>query len=102
MLQCRHCGAAVTVSEPIPREASCEKCLRDLHACVNCRHYDPSYHNSCRETEAEMVQDRERRNFCEFFSFTTAPVSAKPGTDRAASARAKLDALFRKPGADAS
>jgi len=117
--QCQHCGAAVPLAEPIPRESSCESCRRDYHACRQCRHYDPSRHNRCRETEAEMVEDKERRNFCEFFAFNPAPFRAAgrdqsreaqarakleglfgggtPTPDRATDARARLDALFKKP-----
>ena len=94
--QCQHCGAAVTVSEPIPRESSCESCRHDYRACRQCRHYDPALNNSCRETEAELVEDKERRNFCEYFSFNAAPFSpASKDTTREAQARAKLEGLFR-------
>jgi hypothetical protein len=97
-LQCQFCGSAVTLAEPIPRESSCEKCRHDYHSCRQCRHYDTSRHNSCRETQAEMVEDKERRNFCEFFDFNQAPFrGAAPNTSREAQARAKLDALFKKP-----
>lgn len=122
--QCQHCGAAVTLAEPIPRESSCESCRRDYHACRQCRHYDPTRNNSCRETEAELVEDKGRRNFCEFFAFNPAPFT--PGSrdagreaqarakleglfkggdkdatpDRSQDARARLDALFRKPAPD--
>jgi hypothetical protein len=92
--QCQHCGAAVTLAEPIPRESSCESCRRDYHACRQCRHYDPSRHNQCRETEADMVEDKERRNFCEFFDFNPAPFRAGAASGREADARAKLDSLF--------
>ncbi len=119
--QCQFCGAAVTVSEPIPRESSCESCRHDYRSCRQCRHYDLSLNNSCRETEAELVEDKERRNFCEYFDFNPAPFratnrdtsreaparaklesmfkggSAQPAPDRASDARAKLDALFKKP-----
>lgn len=102
MPQCQFCGAAVTLGEPIPRESSCEKCLRDLRCCRQCRHYDPALNNSCRETEAELVEDKKRRNFCEFFSINPAPF--RPETqdrDREAQARAKLEGLFKggAPGA---
>ncbi len=94
--QCQFCGAAVTLSEPIPRESSCESCRRDYHACRQCRHYDPALNNSCRETEAELVENKERRNFCEFFSFNPAPFrAATADTSREAQARAKLAGLFR-------
>ena len=121
--QCQFCGAAVTLSEPIPRESSCESCRHDYRACRQCRHYDPALNNSCRETEADLVEDKERRNFCEFFTFNPAPFRAaardagreaqarakleslfggKPAgaPDRAQDARARLDALFKKPPPD--
>lgn len=101
--QCQFCGAAVTVSEPIPRESSCEGCRRDYHSCRQCRHYDPTRNNACRETEAELVEDKERRNFCEFFAFNPAPFNPASG-DRAreTQARARLEGLFGKSGGDAA
>jgi hypothetical protein len=98
--QCQFCGAAVTLGEPIPRESSCEKCLRDLRCCRQCRHYDPALNNSCRETEADLVEDKERRNFCEFFSINPAPFrAAAMDKSREAQARAKLEGLFGGSGA---
>ena len=94
-LECHFCGAPVTVSEPIPRDSECESCRHDLRCCINCRHYDTRYNNSCRETEAELVEDKARRNFCEFFYFNREPFQAAGAPSRRASdARAKLDALF--------
>jgi len=120
MPQCQFCGAPSTLSEPIPRDATCEQCQRDLRCCRQCRHYDPALNNSCRETEAEPVEDKQRRNFCEFFTPNPAPFraasvdkgreaqarakleslfggKAPPVADRTQDARAKLDALFKKP-----
>ena len=98
--QCQFCGTTVTVSEPIPRESSCEGCRRDYHSCRQCRHYDPTRNNACRETEADLVEDKERRNFCEFFAFNPAPFNAATkDARREAQARSKLDALFGGKGA---
>ena len=53
----------------------------------------------CREPQAEWVTDRERRNFCDYFSLN--PVGGKGATgkggvtDRASTARSKLDQLFK-------
>jgi hypothetical protein len=100
-LQCHFCGAPVTVGEPIPREGECDSCRKDLKCCRNCRHYDPRYNNSCVETQAELVEDKERRNFCEYFSFSREPFQAPVSSARSVEARAKLDALFGgKPSAD--
>lgn len=52
------------------RSESCPKCGADLHVCRNCRHYDERAYNACREPQAERVLEKERSNFCDYFSFT--------------------------------
>jgi len=94
-LTCRHCGTPVPLDEPLPRDLVCEGCNRDLRACLQCRHYDTNYNNSCRETMADPVVDKDRRNFCEYFSFSRVPFTGKaPARDRAAEARARLEGMF--------
>jgi len=90
---CRSCGKLLSLALPIPRDSECPSCGHDVRACVNCRHYDPGYHNSCRETAAEPVEDRHRRNFCEYFELSDEPWKAG-GTAAVDQARAKLDRLF--------
>ena len=100
-LVCQTCGAPVPLEEPIPRDAECASCGTDLRCCRNCRHWDVHYNNQCRETEAEPVADKTRRNFCEFFYFSRAtPAAGARPVDRQAEARAKLEALFKKPPPD--
>jgi hypothetical protein len=94
MSVCQHCGASIALSEPVPRDAECSGCGRDLRACIQCRHYDPALNNSCRETEAEPVAEKERRNFCEFFAFAPGRRAQAQDSGRQAQARAKLEALF--------
>jgi predicted RNA-binding Zn-ribbon protein involved in translation (DUF1610 family) len=99
-LVCQHCGAPLTVSEPIGREMTCDSCGRDLRACMQCRHYDTSYNNSCTETMADPVVEKDRRNFCEYFYFSRAAFAGPTaGRDRAADARTKLEGLFGGSGA---
>jgi hypothetical protein len=93
-LQCQTCGEPVRLEEPIPRDAECPACHADLRACRNCRHYDPSYNNACRETMADPVEDKSRRNFCEYFYFSRAPFAKPVAGGRADDARRKLDSLF--------
>src|SRR5438477_12386535 len=91
---CRSCGTPIPFDEPIPRDGECASCGQDLRCCTNCRHYDTHFNNSCRETMADSVEDKTRRNFCEYFEFNPEPFrAAKPDT-RVHDARAKLDALF--------
>jgi hypothetical protein len=94
---CRHCGTPITIGEPFPRDAECGSCGKDLRACVQCRHYDPALNNACRETMADPVVEKERRNFCEYFSPQTAPWQPKAASGREADARAKLEGLFGGP-----
>ena len=98
-LQCQSCGAPITIGEPIPRDGECESCRRDLRCCRNCRHWDPRYHNECTETMADPVEDKARRNFCEYFYFNRAPYAAPAGDKgREAEAREKLGKLFGESG----
>jgi hypothetical protein len=58
-----------------------------------CKYYDTSVAKSCREPVAEEVNDKERANFCGWF--TPRPRAWVPGNERRnADAQAALDALF--------
>ena len=94
MSACHFCGTSLDPKMRVVRDAACPKCGRDLHACVQCRHYDRHAHNQCREPNAEWVTDRERRNFCDYFKLHPA---GRPGATRGRddSARKKLDDLFK-------
>ena len=101
-LQCHSCGAPVPYDEPIGRSLTCEKCGADLRSCINCRHYDTRYNNSCTEPQADLVEDKSRGNFCEYFYFSRAPFTGVPADrSRAAEARAKLADLFKPRGESA-
>ena len=72
----------------------CPGCDRALHACRNCEFYDPAYNNQCRETQADRVVDKERANFCEYFTPSNRRATAQgpPGK----TAASKLEDLFKK------
>jgi hypothetical protein len=97
-LNCWHCGTKVEVKERVGvgfRDA-CPSCDRPVHVCLNCGFYDPAYNNSCREPMAERVVDKDRANFCEYFtagpgvSGSSKPIAAK------SEAQKKLEDLFKK------
>lgn len=91
----------LTCFKPLPpppwmRQDLCPHCSASLHACVYCAFYDTMSHNSCRETQAERVIDKERSNFCDYFK--PCDRQTDPGSqDRAKeAAKAALEALFKK------
>jgi hypothetical protein len=64
---CFSCGTENEVGERVGRRDECSQCMADLHVCKNCRFYDPSAYNECRETSADVVREKEESNFCDFF-----------------------------------
>jgi hypothetical protein len=92
---CQLCGALLDIEGTLSRRDACAACGVDLHTCVQCRFYDPSVSNQCREPLAERVQDKERQNFCEYFQLA-AGKGGSAGKSPADDARAKLEALFKK------
>jgi len=94
---CHGCGAEISSSEKILRTTECPRCGADLHCCRNCRHYHSSAHNQCLEPVAEWVAEKEKANFCDYFSFAQAPVGAGRSDGSSAAARQRWESLF-KPG----
>ncbi|MFQ5877065.1 MAG: hypothetical protein ACE5JH_05170 [Acidobacteriota bacterium] len=82
MRACYACGGEIPDDRKILREEECPHCSRDLHCCLNCRFHDPAVSNQCSEPQAEPVLDKERANFCEYFSFAGTPGRPKPVADR--------------------
>jgi hypothetical protein len=102
-LLCWKCGQSVAdLPLPLSRTAECRSCRAQLHVCRLCEFFDPHVANQCREPVADFVKEKERANFCDYFSpkpdiFQTREISRTP------SARRQLDALFDiKPGNDES
>ena len=93
-LACWKCGASLAeVPVPFARVAECPRCRADLHVCRMCEFFDPGVRRGCKEPVADEVSDRERANFCGYF---TPAAGLGPGTEEQASqaARDALDDLF--------
>jgi len=91
---CWKCGASIAEWPlPLARNAECAACRADLHVCRLCTFYDKRVAKACREPIADEVQDKERANFCGYFSLK---IGAYQGQDNRAvqQARSQLDALF--------
>jgi DNA-directed RNA polymerase subunit RPC12/RpoP len=89
---CWHCGQELGALD-LGREARCPKCSKAVHACRNCRFFKPGRSNDCLEPIADFVSDKERANFCDYF---TAHVAAYVGevTD-AGALRDAAESLFK-------
>jgi hypothetical protein len=92
---CHHCGKGIEVDDKIFRNDTCPQCGSDLYCCLNCLDYEPSAPNQCREPQAERVSVKDRRNFCDYFKFREGSGSSN-AANKAAEARKRLDALFKK------
>ena len=95
-MNCWRCGAAIEAGERVGFRDCCPKCDRPLHVCRNCGFHDAGYHNQCRETMAELVADKERGNFCEYFKPAAARARRANSPPAAGdSVREKLEDLFK-------
>jgi len=95
MRTCHDCAKPLEGVERTGRSDVCPHCRRDLHCCLNCQFYDEYAQNKCRESSAEWVSDREKNNYCDYFSFRES-ASAKSREKEQQDSRAKLEALFKK------
>lgn len=94
---CYRCGTEIdaNLAKRLGHREDCPKCRTDLHVCKACTHYDPRAYNECRESQADRVVDKEKRNYCDYFAFADKASANAPASDPAASARKKLDDLFK-------
>lgn len=91
---CWNCGAPLDeLSLPLTRLDACPHCRAELHVCRMCLHFEPRWRQGCREERAEDVSERERANFCDYFSPRAGAFQARSAA-AADSARAELEALF--------
>jgi hypothetical protein len=96
---CWYCGIPVVDIEPFGRSLQCLSCGKDLRSCKNCRFYLTGSRGDCRETSAEPVSDKERANFCDWFSldekFRKKSAGQLNEREKADQSRAAFDSLFK-------
>ncbi|MDR2210775.1 MAG: hypothetical protein LBO65_04815 [Spirochaetaceae bacterium] len=92
---CWYCGEPVTGDGPMGRSARCS-CGKDLRCCRSCRFYLPGARGDCSEPGSDLVSDKERGNFCDWFSLNPRFRSPTPGEQGARNARAHAAADFNK------
>lgn len=96
-LRCHACSADLEVEPPVGRSARCPACGADLRCCRNCRFHDLASYNECAEPSAERVLEKDRANYCDYFSPAAggAPAEAPPA-GAAGDSLSELEKLFRK------
>ncbi|MCH7898922.1 MAG: hypothetical protein IIC62_06220 [Proteobacteria bacterium] len=93
-ISCFRCGASLAaMSLPLSRQDECPECSVYLHVCRMCKNFDPTVPRQCLEDGAEDVTEKDRVNFCDWFSPDASAFDAVRKS-QADSARQSLDALF--------
>ena len=90
-MNCAFCSREITEVKIHIRD-ECPACGRDLHICLNCEFYDANAYRQCRESIRELVQDKERANYCDFFR---AAKRGAGGTGPESDTLKKLNDLFK-------
>jgi len=96
---CWYCGSPITEQAPIGRSLRCQSCGKDLRSCKNCRFFLSGARGDCRETSAEPQSDKERANFCDWFSldekYRTQTTGQSIDKEKADASRSAFDDLFK-------
>lgn len=91
-LICYKCSHKNVIFGTVGRKDECLKCHEDLHSCKHCHFYDKNSYNECQEPSADVVKEKERSNFCDYFK----PRAGGNAVDEKAKLKAAADALFKK------
>ena len=78
---CWHCQQKLEASD-YQRENRCPACSKATHCCRNCEYYQPGIANSCKEPIADLVTDKDRANFCDYFSPASRPAAVAADVDK--------------------
>jgi hypothetical protein len=95
-MRCHRCGKDIQINGKVSRTAACPGCDTDMHVCLNCTFYDPYAPNQCRETQVELVQHKEKTNFCEYFTPNEKMAMDSNPASKQEDARKLFDNLFKK------
>lgn len=94
---CWKCGERLGALD-YGRADTCRACGWDSRACKNCEFFDLPSNNQCRESQADRVVEKERSNFCDYFSPNASGPNGGGGSGTSArdAMKAAAEALFRK------
>jgi hypothetical protein len=95
MKTCHACMRELSFGRVIGRRDECPFCRADVHCCLNCRFYDPAASKQCREPAAELVRDKKRANYCDYFVFNESRTTGAQSGE-VENSRKAFDDLFKK------
>ncbi len=95
-IQCFDCKKKLSLSDKIGFREDCEYCGHDLHSCVQCQHYNPKVYNECTEPMADRFLDKQKANYCEFFTPQSSEGDKKFISDPEKNLMSQAEALFKK------
>ncbi|MBP9673834.1 MAG: hypothetical protein KBD63_01960 [Bacteriovoracaceae bacterium] len=74
-IKCYKCQKKSEVSDArtFSRTEECSHCYAAFKCCRMCLYYDLAAYNECREPSAGRMVDKEKANFCEFFTINPDP-----------------------------
>ena len=91
-MKCVFCQNEVEVVDRVGVRDDCESCGRPLHCCLQCKFYDRSAFHECRERVEYRVEDKDRANYCDLFSFGRDAVEKVADKEKI---KADMDKLFK-------
>lgn len=89
---CKKCSTVHNFEARLGFREECEKCGQDLHSCEHCDFYDTRAYNACREPSADVVKEKDRANYCEYFQ----PHTGSGGVVQKDKLLAAAELLFKK------
>ena len=90
---CWKCNKEIKSNE-VYRTTECPDCHAQLHCCKGCKFYAPGSHFDCHENVEELVVDKEKANFCDYFSPKLTESDSKNKKNKADAAKDAFNALL--------
>ena len=92
IVMCYFCGEKIISS--VYRNSTCPNCGKELKICFNCEFYSPGSQWDCRESISEPVREKDRANFCDFFSLNSERKGEVEDMSKKEKARSQFKNLF--------
>lgn len=96
VITCHACKNELVIGRNVGRKETCPSCGADLHCCLNCSFFDPPASKQCREPLAELVKEKSKANFCDYYVLADSRPIGKTECAASDHARKALDELFKK------